>query len=159
MFFKIQCLSFITMYPFLLYYVFLSQLIFQTLCKYLKEIHFNNNWVSIINCTIIRHYHCVKNVRIRNYSSPHFPAFGPNTEKYFVHLCFQSKCRKMRNGITPNTDTSDAVYVPITWGGGYCIGLCIWMEQGLNDMDDDGGYICKKEDIDVLGDINRRRYG
>ena len=65
----------------------------------------------------------------------------------------------MRTRITPNTDTLDAVYVPITWGGGYCIGLCIWMEQRLNDMDGDGGYIRKKEDIDVLGDINRRRYG
>ena len=27
--------------------------------------------------------HCVKRVRIRSYSDPHFPAFGPNTESYF----------------------------------------------------------------------------
>ena len=25
-------------------------------------------------------HHCVKSVRIRNYSGPHFPAFGPNME-------------------------------------------------------------------------------
>ena len=28
--------------------------------------------------------HCVKSVRIRNYSGPHFPAFGLNTERYGV---------------------------------------------------------------------------
>ena len=26
--------------------------------------------------------HCVRNVRIRGYSGPHFPAFGLNTERY-----------------------------------------------------------------------------
>ena len=26
--------------------------------------------------------HCVKSVRIRSYSGPHFPAFGLNTERY-----------------------------------------------------------------------------
>ena len=30
--------------------------------------------------------HCVKSVRIWNYSSPHFPTFGLNTERYFVSL-------------------------------------------------------------------------
>ena len=28
--------------------------------------------------------HCVKSVRIMSYSGPHFPAFGLNTERYFV---------------------------------------------------------------------------
>ena len=28
--------------------------------------------------------HCVKNVRIRSYSDPHFPAFRLNTERYSV---------------------------------------------------------------------------
>ena len=28
--------------------------------------------------------HCVKNVRIRSYSGPHFSAFGLNTERYGV---------------------------------------------------------------------------
>ena len=46
--------------------------------------------------------HCVKSVRIRSYSGPHFPAFGLNTEK---SLRIQSKCGKMRTRITPNTDT------------------------------------------------------
>ena len=36
--------------------------------------------------------HYVKSARIRSYSCPHFPAFGPTTEKYFVSLCIQSKC-------------------------------------------------------------------
>ena len=28
--------------------------------------------------------HCVKSVRIRSYSGPHFPTFGLNTERYSV---------------------------------------------------------------------------
>ena len=28
--------------------------------------------------------HCVKSVRIRSYSGPHFPAFGLNTERNFL---------------------------------------------------------------------------
>ena len=28
--------------------------------------------------------HCVKSVRIRSYSGPHFPAFGLNTERYGI---------------------------------------------------------------------------
>ena len=40
--------------------------------------------------------HCVKRVRIRSYSVPYFPAFG---------LRLQSKYRKIRTRITPNTDT------------------------------------------------------
>ena len=31
-----------------------------------------------------RKYHCVKSVRIRGYSSPYFPVFGLNTERYGV---------------------------------------------------------------------------
>ena len=30
--------------------------------------------------------HCVKSVRIRNYSGPHFLKFGLNTERYSVSL-------------------------------------------------------------------------
>ena len=36
--------------------------------------------------------HCVKNVRIRSYSSPHFPAFGLNTERHFVLSPNAGKC-------------------------------------------------------------------
>ena len=53
--------------------------------------------------------HCVKSVGIRSYSSPHFPAFGLNMERYSVYLCILSECRKMRTRITPNTDTFHAV--------------------------------------------------
>ena len=55
------------------------------------------------------HKHCVKSVCIRSYFGPHFPAFGLNTERYFVSLSIQSGCRKMRTRITPNTDTFYAV--------------------------------------------------
>ena len=55
-------------------------------------------------------FHCVKSVRIRSYSGPHFPAFGLNTERYGVSLCIQSECGKMRTRITPNTDTFHAMF-------------------------------------------------
>ena len=32
------------------------------------------------------HIHCVKSVRVRNYSGSHFPAFELNTERYRVSL-------------------------------------------------------------------------
>ena len=54
--------------------------------------------------SLVRKTHCVKNVRIRSYSGPYFPAFGLNTERYGVSLRIQSECGKIRTRITPNTD-------------------------------------------------------
>ena len=51
--------------------------------------------------------HCMKSVRIRSYSGPHFPAFG------LVCLRIQVKCGKMQTRITPNTDTFHAVKMKI----------------------------------------------
>ena len=48
------------------------------------------------------HNHCVKSVRIRNYSGPHFSAFWLNRERYGLFLRIQSQCGKMRTRITPN---------------------------------------------------------
>ena len=48
----------------------------------------------------------VKSVRFRSYSGPHFPTFGINTESCGE---IRSECRKIRNRITPNTDTFHAV--------------------------------------------------
>ena len=45
--------------------------------------------------------YCVKSVRIRSYSGPHFPVFGLNN--------IQSKCGKIRTRITPNTVNFHAV--------------------------------------------------
>ena len=56
--------------------------------------------------------HCEKAVRIRNYSGPHLPAFGLNTEIYSVSLRIQSKCGKMQIRINANTDTFHALLVP-----------------------------------------------
>ena len=53
--------------------------------------------------------HCVKSIRIWNYSGPYFPLFGLNTERYGVSLHIQSECGKMRTRITPNTDAFHAV--------------------------------------------------
>ena len=67
-----------------------------------------NEHISDENVNIDIH-HCVKSVRIRSYSGPHFPAFGRNTEAYGVSLPIQSKCGKIRTTITPNKDTFYAV--------------------------------------------------
>ena len=56
-------------------------------------------------------FHCLKSVRIRNYSGPYFPAFGLNTERYGVSLRIQSERGKIQTRITPNTDTFHAVFV------------------------------------------------
>ena len=63
--------------------------------------------ISIIITFVVRP--CVKGARIWNYSGPHFPAFGLNTERYSVSLRIQSECGKIRTRITPNTDTFHAV--------------------------------------------------
>ena len=55
--------------------------------------------------------HYAKGVRIRSFSSPYFPEFKLNPEKYSVSLRIQSKCGKIWTRKTPNTDTSHAVLV------------------------------------------------
>ena len=50
-----------------------------------------------------------KTLRVRSFSGPQFPAFGPNAEIYRVNLRIQSECGKMRKRKTPNTDTFYAV--------------------------------------------------
>ena len=52
--------------------------------------------------------HCIKSVRIRSFSSPHFPPFGLDTERYGVSLHIQSQCGKVRTRKTPNTATFHA---------------------------------------------------
>ena len=65
--------------------------------------YFHESW-------LISNFHCVKSVRIRSYSGPHFPAFGLNMERYSVSLRIQSEYGKMRTRTTPNTDTFYAVF-------------------------------------------------
>ena len=52
---------------------------------------------------LINDCHCVKNFRIRSYSSSYFPAFGLNTV-YLVSLRIQSECKKIRTRMTTNMD-------------------------------------------------------
>ena len=49
--------------------------------KYYQNLVKDLNGAFCENCYIL---HCVKSVRIRSYSCPYFPAFGLNTERYFV---------------------------------------------------------------------------
>ena len=61
-----------------------------------------------------RNCHCVKSVRIRSYSGPHFDAFGSRPE-YGIFLRIQSECEKMPTRITPNTDTAHVVCNSDQW--------------------------------------------
>ena len=49
----------------------------------------------IITEFLVREQHCVKSVRIQNFSGLYFPAFGLNTERYSVSLRIQSECWKI----------------------------------------------------------------
>ena len=59
----------------------------------------------------MRIVYCVKIVRIRSFSGPHFPTFGLNTERSCVSLRIESKCGKIQTRRTPNTDTFHAVEI------------------------------------------------
>ena len=59
------------------------------------------------------HLQSVKSARIRNYSGPHFPAFGLNTERYGISLPIQSEYGKIRTRITLNMYTFYGVLVYI----------------------------------------------
>ena len=56
-----------------------------------------------------QHLSLRKNSPRLEFSGPYFPTFRLNTERYSVSLRIQSKCRKIRTRITPNTDTFHAV--------------------------------------------------
>ena len=45
--------------------------------------------------------HCVKSLRIRSYSGPHFPELRLNMERYGVSVRIYSKCGKMREKFGP----------------------------------------------------------
>ena len=47
----------------------------------------------------------MKSARIKSFSGPYFPAFGLNTETYYVNIRIQSEWRYMQTRKTPNTDT------------------------------------------------------
>ena len=63
----------------------------------------------MIKHMVLLRLHSAKSVCIRSCSSPYFPAFELNTERYKVSLRIQSECMKTRTRITPNTDTFHAV--------------------------------------------------
>ena len=50
--------------------------------------------------------HCVKNIRIRSYSSSYFPGFRLNMEEYGASLHIQSKCE-----INTDHNTQYAVFI------------------------------------------------
>ena len=81
---------------------------------FLKKIHHSYYTNETTSLHLI--LHCVKKVRIRRYSGPHFPSFWLNTERYGISLRIQSECGKMRTRITLNTDTFHVT----NWLKNYC---------------------------------------
>ena len=76
-------------------------------------------WISTIQNEVetwsrgtIWQKHCMKSVRNRSFSGPHFPVFELNTEKYEVSLIFLNAW-KIRTRKTLNTDTFHAVKEPV----------------------------------------------
>ena len=71
------------------------------------------SWIRFGNSRIA---YCVKSVRIRSYSGPHFPTFGLNTKKNTSSLRIQSEYGKKWTRITPNTKAFYAVsFVQFQW--------------------------------------------
>ena len=73
------------------------------LATYLK----NNVFATERSAFLSKHF--LKSVRIRSFSSPYFSAFGLNTQRYSVSLCFQFECGKIQTRKSPNTGTFQAV--------------------------------------------------
>ena len=91
----------------------------QTLMSNLADIHPITTAGSLcIPIQLVRRHHhsfvilhCVRSVRIRNYSSPYFPEFVLNMDRYGVSSHIQSECGKMRIRIASNTNTFHAVLI------------------------------------------------
>ena len=93
-----------------------SGMVYNNTNSHFLSLHWDNSVDSYSKTSIFETFytkltklHCVKSVPVRSYSSPHFPSFGLNTERYYVSLHIQSKCGKMRTRITPKTETFYAV--------------------------------------------------
>ena len=104
------CLDLHATFFVLFYYICLCAYVFsryvQTYCRiviYFLLILPTDDFVSV--------FHSVKSVRIRSFSDPYFPAFGPNTERYEVFFRIQFQCGNIRTRNTSNTDTFHAVFV------------------------------------------------
>ena len=76
-------------------------------CLWGLKCFFHNVLCIITNNS--RASHCLKRVRIWNFSGPYFPAFTLNTERCSLSLRTQSNIGKIRTGKTPNTDTFHTV--------------------------------------------------
>ena len=93
----------------------LTQVFFCEFCEISKNTFFHRTPLVAASgklnllLMILTFIHCVKSVRIRSCSGPHFSAFELNTERYSVSLGIHSEYGDVRTRITPNTDTFHAV--------------------------------------------------
>ena len=80
----------------------------------LIEVIFTNKQNQISNYIVLQD---VKSVRIGSFSGPYFPAFGLNTEMYFVNFCIQSECEKIRTRKNPNTYNFYTMFIVMKFFG------------------------------------------
>ena len=73
--------------------------------SYVNNISYVSYVDSVSYMSQVCRLHCVKSVRIWNYSSPYYPEFGLNMERYSISRCIELECRKIRTRITPYMDT------------------------------------------------------
>ena len=86
------------------------QYIESALCQVISVFHIYLRLVKRLIVVAYNYYlNCIKHVRIRKYSGPHFSAFRLNTERYRISVRIQSVCGKMRTRIFPNTSTFHGV--------------------------------------------------
>ena len=71
-------------------------------------------------------WHCVKNVRIRSFSGPYFPAFRLNMGRYSVSLRIKSKCGKIWTRKFPSRNTFYAVWLSLTFSCKRQHSLGVW---------------------------------
>ena len=91
---------------------FLESLVYVTTGQSLSDvIYFGSGFMNIMDTV-----HCVKRVRIRSYSGPHFAWLGLNTKRPDVSLRIRSEYVKMRTRIIPIKNTFYTVVVlSILW--------------------------------------------
>ena len=84
------------------------------------------NWWLYLLCCFIEAYDYpsfkfislfVQSIRIGSFSGPYFPAFGLNTEMYFVNFCIQSECGKIRTRKNPNTYNFYTMFIVMKFFG------------------------------------------
>ena len=98
-----------------MYVVFKYKAEKSTYCSHIKNVHIFWNYLFSEALSQLGPIHWEELSTLRekcpysDFSSPYFPAFGLNTDRYKVSLCIQSEYGNIRTRKTPNMDIFHAV--------------------------------------------------